>query len=358
MEDDVFLCVLPLYHTFASTTNLLVTMASGCSLFFARSLKSRDIREDIEREGITVLIGVPLLFEHLAASIKRSIEKAPAAKRILFKALKGIATGIGKLFRRNVGTVFFGKQRSKDGLGSLRFCVSGAAALRCDIEDAIDSIGLPILQGYGLTEASPVVAANPPERPKKGTVGPPLDGVEIEISNPNEDGIGEVTVRGDNIMKEYWRNPEATRNTLRDGWLHTGDLGKLDKDGYLKIEGREKDIIVTSGGKNVYPQEIEKLLHESPYILENIVVSAKDKKGNDRVGAIIVPDYDALGSEPALKENLTDDGIRAFISEEVKTRCAGLPDYKKIFDFQIRNDEFPKTPTRKVKRHLVPWIKE
>lgn len=356
--DDVFLCLLPLYHTFATTTNLLIPAAGGCSIIFARSLKSRDIRDDIEREGITILIGVPLLFENIAASIQKGLENTPAVKRILFKTLKGIATGLGKLFRRNVGAAIFGKQRAKGGLGSLRFCISGAAALRRDTEDAISSIGLPIVQGYGLTEASPVVAVNPPQRPKKGTVGTALDGVEIKISNPNDSGIGEVTIRGNNIMKEYWRNPEATKSVLREGWLYTGDLGTLDKDGYLTIVGRKKDVIVTSGGKNVFPQEIEALLLESPYILENVVLSAKDRKGNDRVAAIIVPDYDALGSEPSLKGNLTEGGIKAFISEEVKARCSDLPDYKKIFDFQIRDEELPKTPTRKVKRHLVTWIKE
>lgn len=357
-EDDVFLCLLPLYHTFATTTNFLVTSASGCSVAFARSLKSRDILEDIEREGITVLIGVPLLFEHFAVSIRKGIEQASAGKRVLFKALKGVAAGIGKLFGRNVGKIFFGKQRAKGGLGSLRFCVSGAAALRRDVEDAISSIGLPILQGYGLTEASPVVTVNPPGKPKKGTVGPALGGVELKLSNPNEEGIGEVTVRGDNVMKEYWRNPEATRETLRDGLLYTGDLGTLDRDGYLTIVGRHKDIIVTSGGKNVMPQEIEQLLYNSPFILESIVLGAKDKRGNDRVAAIIVPDYDTLGSEPSLKDNLTEEDIKSVISEEIKKVCGDLPDYKKIFDFQIRDEELPKTPTRKVKRHLVTWIKE
>ncbi len=357
-EDDIFLCLLPLYHTFATTTNFLVTAASGSSVAFARSLKSRDIREDMEREKITVLIGVPLLFDNLAASIRKSVQTAPALKRILFKVLRAIATFIGALIGKNIGAAFFAKQRAKSGLGSIRFCVSGAAALRRDIEDAISSIGLPILQGYGLTEASPVVAANPPQKIKKGTVGPALGGVEVKLSEPNEEGIGEVIVRGDNVMKEYWRNSEATRKALKDGWLYTGDLGTLDKDGYLTIVGRHKDIIVTSGGKNVMPQEIEQLLGDSPFILESIVLGAKDKKGNDRVAAIIVPDYDALGSEPSLKGNLTEEAIKNVISEEIKKVCMDLPDYKKIFDFQIRDEELPKTPTRKVKRHLVTWIKD
>ena len=355
VETDSFLCLLPLYHTFASTTTFLVPAAAGCSITFAKSLKSRDIREDIAREGITILIGVPLLFEHMASSIRDRLDGSPKGKRMLLRIFSGLMAGLGKIFRRKVGSGLYRRELSKKGLGSIRFCVSGAAALRRDVEQVLTDIGLTVLQGYGLTEASPVVTVNPLERPKSGSVGPPLDGVEVRIDSPDGEGVGEVTVRGDSVMKEYWKNPEATANTLKTGWLYTGDLGTIDRDGYLTIVGRKKDIIVTAGGKNIYPESIEAQLNRSPFILESVVLPIPDRKGNDRVAAIVVPDYDALGG---LQGELTEESIRMTISDEIKKTCADLPDYKRIIEFQIRDEELPKTPTRKVKRHLVTWIKK
>ncbi len=354
-ENDSFICLLPLYHTFASTTTFLVPVAAGCSIAFARSLKSREIREDIEREGITIFVGVPLLFEHIASSVRDRLEGSPKGKRLLLRILSGLMTGLGKIFRRRVGSGLYRRELSKKGFGSIRFCVSGAAALRRDVEQVLTDIGLPILQGYGLTEASPVVAANPPERPKSGSVGPPLDGVEVRIDSPDAEGVGEITVRGGNVMREYWKNPEATVSVLRNGWLHTGDLGVIDGNGYLTIVGRKKDIIVTAGGKNIHPESIEAKLNRSPFVLESMVLPVPDRKGNDRVAAIVVPDYDTLGG---LKDELTEEGIRQTISDEIKKVCSELPEYQRIIEFQIRDEELPKTPTRKVKRHLVTWIKE
>ncbi|HER44346.1 MAG TPA: long-chain fatty acid--CoA ligase [Candidatus Eisenbacteria bacterium] len=358
-ETDSFLCLLPLYHTLASTTTFLVPVAAGCTVAFARSLKSRDIREDIEREGITIFVGVPLLFEHIAAAVRDQMEKAPKGGRVLLqsllRALAGFMALLSRIFRRKVGSGLYRRGLSKKGLGSIRFCISGAAALRRDVEQMLTGIGLPVLQGYGLTEASPVVTANPLERPKSGSVGPPLDGVEVRIDSPDGEGVGEVTVRGGNVMKEYWKNPEATAAALRSGWLHTGDLGMLDKDGYLTLVGRKKHIIVTAGGKNIHPESVEAKLNRSPFILESMVLSVPDRKGNERVAAIIVPDYDTLGG---LRAELTEEGIRKTIADEINKACSELPDYKRIVEFQIRDEELPKTPTRKVKRHLVTWIKE
>ncbi len=354
-ENDSFLCLLPLYHTLASTTTFLVPIAAGCSIAFARSLKSREIREDIEREEITIFVGVPLLFEHIASSIRDRLESTPKGKRFLLRIVSGLMVFLGRIFRRRVGSGLYQRELSKKGLGTLRFCVSGAAALRRDVEQALTTIGLPVLQGYGLTEAAPVVAVNPLERTKSGTVGPPLDGVEVRIDSPDADGVGEVTVRGGNIMKEYWNNPEATAGALRNGWLHTGDLGIVDDDGYLTIMGRKKNIIVTAGGKNIHPESIEAKLNKSPFILESMILPLPDRKGNDRVAAIIVPDYDTIGG---LRDELTEEGIRQTIADEIKKVCSELPEYKRIIEFQIRDEELPKTPTRKVKRHLVTWIKE
>jgi long-chain acyl-CoA synthetase len=353
--DEVFLSILPLHHTFASMTNFLVPAFRGSTVAFARSIKPRIILEDIVREGVTLVVGVPLLFEHVATLLAGSAKKA--AKAGLMAKIKGF---FGKLFGR--GKAAQGASGASSGMAAglqnLRFCISGAAALRRDVEAGLTAAGLKILQGYGLTEASPVVAVNPLEKPKPGSVGPALPNVFVDIDAPNEEGVGEIVVRGGNVMKEYFKNPEATAEVIRDGALYTGDLGFLDGDGYLTIVGRRKSVIVTAGGKNVYPDEIESCLGTSGLILECIVMPVEDRKGNTRPGAIIVPDYDAISSMGGAGAQVSDDRIREMISEEIKRICADLPDYKHIHEFRIRDTELPKTTTRKLKRHLVKWTEE
>ena len=351
-SSDVFLSVLPLHHTFASMTDMLVPLFRGATLAFARSLKPRIMLEDIRREKVTVFVGVPLIFEHLARAIP-----APAAGRT-----GGFFGKIAAALRR---VLRFGRRgpRAPEGspaaaLGQIRFCISGAASLRPDIEKALTGAGLKVLQGYGLTEASPVVSVNPLDRPKRGTVGPALPGIEVTIEAPDADGVGEIVVRGPNVMKEYFKNPSATAAVLRGGALYTGDLGRIDRDGFLALVGRRKSVIVTAGGKNIYPDEIEALLNRSPMILECAVLSIKDRKGNARPGAVIVPDYEALAAAPGVQGPGSEDRIREIIAGEIREACAELPEYKHIADFQIRDSELPRTPTRKLKRHLVQWIEE
>lgn len=355
--DDVFLCILPLYHTLATTCDLLAPIYSGATIIFGRSMKSRDIKEDIERENVTVLVGVPLLFDHFVAHMRARVAKVPKLVRALYR----ISLSIKSVFGRLIGRGGRGSARKKldaMGLGSLRFCISGAAALRADTEQVFQQLGLPILQGYGLTEAAPVVSANPMGKIKHGTVGPALPGIEVTIDRPDDAGIGEIVVRGPIVMQGYYKNPDATRNVLHDGRLFTGDLGTVDADGYITILGRKKSVIVTPGGKNIYPDEMEGRLNESPFILESVVLPITDGKGNERVGAIVVPDYDTIGSADQLKGAVTEEGIKEVIASEIKRISADLPDYKHIIDFQIRDEELPRTTTRKLKRHLVTWIKE
>jgi long-chain acyl-CoA synthetase len=351
--DDVFLSVLPLHHTFASMVNFLVPVFRGAAVAFARSIKPRIILEDIQRENVTLIVGVPLLFEHLALLLAGAAG-AGGGKQGLLSRIKG-------WFGRLLGG---GKKAAPSasgaaaGLRRIRFCISGAAGLRRDVEDLLTKAGLKVLQGYGLTEASPVVSVNPLEKPRPGTVGPALPNVFIEIDSPDEDGVGEIVVRGGNVMKEYFRNPQATSSVLRDGALYTGDIGRLDKDGYLTIVGRKKSVIVTAGGKNVYPVELESLLGSSRMILECLVMPVEDRKGNARPGAIVVPDYDAIASIYGSGSPMTEETIRELIAGEIKRLAADLPDYKHIHEFQIRDTELPKTPTRKLKRHLVKWTEE
>ena len=352
-SDDVFLSVLPLHHTFASMVNFLVPVFRGSTVAFARSIKPRIILEDIQREEVTLVIGVPLLFEHIALLFAGAAGTA-GGKNGLFAKIKG---WFGKLFGggRKSASAASGPAAA---LSKIRLCVSGAASLRSDVEAALTGAGLKIIQGYGLTEASPVVSLNPLEDPRPGTVGPALPNVIVDIDHPDGEGVGEIVVRGGNVMKEYFKNPEATSAVLRDGALYTGDLGRLDADGFLTIVGRQKSVIVTAGGKNVYPDEIESLLGSSRLIRECIVLPVEDRKGNPRPGAVIVPDYDAIVSVHGGTGQVSEEAIRELISDEIKRISADLADYKHIHEFRIRDTELPKTPTRKLKRHLVKWTEE
>ncbi len=356
--NDAFLCLLPLHHTFATTCNMLVPLAGGASIVFARSMKSKDIFEDIKREKVSVLVGVPLIYDNLAKAMKKKIEKTPAKKRLFMKFALGISSLLNKLFRKNISRSIFSKKLNAMGLGSLRLCVSGAAPLREDTEKELFSTGFQILQGYGLTEASPVVSVNPLEKPRFQTVGPPLPGVDIMIENPDDEGVGEILVKGPNVMKGYYRYEEQTASVIRNGWLYTGDLGVLDREGYLKVVGRKKSLIVTAGGKNIYPEEIESCINQSPYILESAVVAIRDKKGNETIAAIVVPDYDEISSSEELKGSLDEERVHKLISKELKRLCSHLPHYKRTTSFQVRNEELPKTTTKKLKRHLIKWVEE
>ena len=205
-----------------------------------------------------------------------------------------------------------------------------------------------------MTEASPVISVNPAEAPRPGTIGPPLPGIEVKIDDPDDEGIGEILVRGPSVMWGYYKNPDATEHVFREGWLATGDLGTIDSSGYITFVGRKKSVIVPAGGKNVYPDEIESLLATSPYICENVVLAAKDPRGNERVAAIVVPDLVAIACSPECG-GTSRESVERIIGAEIKRICRALPEYKRVRDFRIRSEELPKTTTRKVKRHLVMW---
>lgn len=351
-QNDVFLSVLPLYHTFASMVNFLVPVFRGATVAFARSIKPRIIIEDIERESVTLVVGVPLLFEHLALLFAGAATTAASKKKGLVSKIKG---WFGKLFGGKSAPAPTG---AAAGLKNIRFCISGAAGLRNDVEATLTGAGLKVLQGYGLTEASPVVSVNPYDNPRPGTVGPALPNVIIDIDDPDAEGIGEIVVRGGNVMQGYFKNPEATAEVLRNGALYTGDLGRLDKDGYLTIVGRKKSVIVTAGGKNVYPDELESLLGASRMVLECIVMPVDDRKGNSRPGAVIVPDYDAIVSMQGGTGKVSEETIHEMIAGEIRRINEELADYKHIHEFRIRDSELPKTQTRKLKRHLIKWAEE
>jgi len=236
--------------------------------------------------------------------------------------------------------------------GHIRLFISGAAGIDPQIAKGFRELGISLVQGYGLTECAPIVALNRDIYYKDEAAGLPLPDLQVEIDNPDEDGIGEIKCKGSSVMLGYYENPEATAEAIRDGWFYTGDSGFFDEDGFLHITGRKKNVIITGNGKNVFPEEIETLLNRSPYIKESLVYGKGQSDGDTVICAKIVPDIDKIKDD---KENnlIPDESVEKIIEKEVKDVNKTLISYKHIKEFTVQEEEFIKTTTKKIKRHEV-----
>ncbi|GAB4318181.1 MAG: AMP-binding protein [Candidatus Zixiibacteriota bacterium] len=352
-DHDMLLSILPIHHSFESTAGLLYPLSIGAQVAYARSLKSNEIIADLRTTKATIVLGVPLLFENIVNSINRKLKQAPPVKRRLVASLMALSRAGRKAGWSTAGRTLLRNMRVKAGLDSIRLMVSGGAALPAHVAEFLDTIGLPLLQGYGLTETSPVLTVNRPGKYRYDTVGPPLPDTEITIIDPGSDGIGEIAARGPMVMKGYWKMPEETAAVFRDGWLLTGDLGSIEPDGHVKISGRSKNIIVTGAGKNVYPEEIEALMVARDEILELVVYGlTRPGKIGETVAAVIVPDAEWYReNNPATWQDET--ALFRDIERIVREECEKLAPFKRIASIEIRRDPFEKTSTRKIKRHLV-----
>ena len=349
---DVFLSVLPLHHTFEATCGFLTPLTKGCTVIYARSLKSREIVEDMAANRPTVMCGVPLLFEKMFQGFRRKIEAAPPATRVAFRGLYGLSA-VSHRLGMNGGRRLFESTLRNAGMDSLRLMVSGGAALPTPVGRFFSRIGLPLLQGYGLSEAAPVVSVNRLHDNRSASVGPPLPGVEISIADPDTNGIGEILVRGGNVMPGYKDAPEINAEIIVDGWLHTGDVGHFT-DGHLYITGRCKNLIVTAAGKNIYPEELEEKLAESQHVLEALVYAGqRSDKQREEVRAIIVPDLEEFSLPPGVSPDQAQrHHIQTVMREVVKRVNSELADYKRIAGFDLRFEELEKTSTQKIKRFV------
>jgi len=348
---DRFLSVLPLHHTFEATCGLIVPLLSGCSVYYVKELNSREILDGIKKHRVTHFISVPLLYEKIYHGILNAVKKAPPTRRALFNLTFAAVKGLHAVSGWNLGGKAFASFRRKAGLDSLRLMVSGAAPLPIEISKNYRLLGFNFVEGYGMTEASPVLSVNPSERVKFGSVGPVLDNVEIRIEGPDDRGIGEIVVRGPMVMRGYDGNPEETSKVIKDGWLYTGDMGRLDRDGYLYILGRKKGVIVSAAGKNIYPEEIEAALLKSPYILETLVQGTKAERGREEVAALIYPDLESIAAEVNIgPADLSDADIKKIIDPEVRRIGSSLADYKRVKHITIVRHELEKTSSRKIKR--------
>lgn len=338
LPDDNFMVILPLHHSFAFTTCLVTPIASGTRMSFAESL--RTVGENIREAAPTLVIAVPLLFEKVYNRLLAGL-KANRAGNLLWKL--GIREPVRKGIREKLG-------------GKIRLLITGGAPADAQLLNALEAFGLKTREGYGLTETAPVLTLSPFEEAiRPGSCGKILPGIEMQVFDPNEEGVGELAAKGDNIMKGYYNNPTATEEVFRDGWFLTGDLGYIDDDGYVFITGRKKALIVNREGKNIYPEEVELQVNQSPLILEAVVLGYRPPGENvgEQVGIIVVPNEEGLiALEASEKRKLSEKEIEARLRAEVKKQAAALASYKHPRRIQIRWEEFNKTSTGKIKRYL------
>jgi long-chain acyl-CoA synthetase len=332
------LSVLPLHHTFEFSCGLLVPLMLGAEITYLDELTADRLAEALNTGRIHAMIGVPALWQLLH---RRLTQELGARPRVVEAAIQAAMALHGELRNRtpfNVGKLLFWPIHNRFG-GKLRLLVSGGSALPEEVQKTFHELGFDLTEGYGLTEAAPVLSVTLPEnRLRTRTVGPPLPGVEIRIENPDSDGVGEVLAKGPNVMAGYLDDPQATREVLADGWLRTGDLGRLDEDGHLMLVGRMKDLILDASGKNVYPDELEELYGATPLIKELSIVGLPDGKGQERIACLCVPAS-------------RDD--RAAVEEHFARISSDLPFWKRVKIVHLWETDLPKTATRKVKRPLV-----
>lgn len=348
--EDRFLSVLPIHHTYECTCGFLCPLYAGASAHYARSLKT--VVEDLQKVKATILLGVPLLYDKMFKRIYKSIQEDKVKSKIVPPLVKltNIADAIGW---KGAKKIVFGELHKRFG-GSIRLFIAGGAAPDPKVAKGLREFGFNFIQGYGLTETAPIVALNRLYAFKDDAAGLPLPGVEIKINNPDEEGIGEIYVRGENVMLGYYKNIQLTQEAFENGWFKTGDLGYFDEDGFLHIAGRKKNVIIANNGKNVFPEEIEDLLNRSPFIQECMVYGEKDEKHDEVIAVQIVTDAEAF-IEYSEKNNIpiTPELVNNIIAEEIKKVNKELASYKQIRKFYIRETEFEKTTTQKIKRYLI-----
>lgn len=342
-KSDLFFSILPLHHTYECTIGFLLPIYSGASIAHCEGL--RYIAKNMQEFHPSVILCVPLLLEKLHKNIVKNMNNSLPEK---YKENKN-ENPFSKLpfFIKMIV-----KTKVKNTLGGrLRVFIVGAAAANPNILSDFRNLGLNSLQGYGLTECSPLVAGNTDFFQKDDSAGLPIPNVEYKIDNPNSEGVGEIIVKGPNVMIGYYNNEEETKKAIRNGWFYTGDLGKIDENGYLYITGRCKSVIVTKNGKNIYPEEVEYYLNDNPLISESLVLGIKkDNDDETYINAQIYPNMEAI--KESLKGSIpTKEELWKIISDVVNSVNKKLPNYKHIKNFVIRDQEFEKTTTQKVKRY-------
>jgi len=347
--EDKFLSVLPMHHTYECTCGMLCPLYCGASAHYARSLKT--IVDDLINVKATVMLGVPLLFDKMFKRIYKQINEDKVKSKII-KPLIKVTDVFAFIGWKNSKKVIFAELHKKFG-GSIRMFIAGGAAPDPKVAKGLREFGFTFVQGYGLTETSPIVALNRLGSFKDDAAGIPLPNLQVKINEPDQDGIGEIYIKGPSVMLGYYKNQKLTDEAFSDGWFKTGDLGCFDKDGFLHIPGRMKNVIIANNGKNVFPEEVEDILNRNPFIQESLVFGEKDVKHDEIIAVQIVTDAEAF-IEYSQKNNIsiTEELIHNIIDEAIKNANKELASYKQIKKFYIRDKEFEKTTTQKIKRYL------
>ena len=339
---DTMLSFLPIHHTFECTVTFLFGFYSGATIAFCDGLKY--IQKNLAEYKVSVFVAVPLVLETMYKKIQKAINDQGKTKlintmvkisKLLLKCKIDIRKKVFKQILDNFG-------------GNLRVVFYGSAPMNKDTIIGFNNFGIDLIQGYGLTETSPVVSAESDKEKRPGSIGLALPSLNVKISNPDENGEGEITVKGPSVMLGYYNNEEENKKALKDGWFYTGDYGYIDKDGFIWITGRKKDIIVLRNGKNVYPQEIAFLINKLPYVKESLVYQRERNSTDTMLCAKIVYDEDILKETFGEK---TEKEYKALIFEDIKEINKTLPVFKHVKSISITTKEFVKTTTQKVKRY-------
>ncbi len=348
VEDDRLLSVLPIHHSFEFACGLLLPLSMGARIIYLDEINPDRLSYGLKEGRVTCMVGVPALWQLLERRIRGEVKERGALVKLGFNTMLDINLGAGKSIGIDFGRLLFGSVHNRFG-GNIRMLISGGAALPKPTQDLFVGIGLPLAEGYGLTEAAPVLTASVPKPGAKvGHVGKPIPGVEVRIVDPDDNGVGHVQARGPNVMKGYYGNETATKATFtEDGWLKTGDLGKLDRKGRLVLSGRAKDVVVTAAGENIYLDDVENTLGELSYVKEYSLVGVSDPRGGERLAMLAVPDDSSAEARASMH-----DKARESIDEAV----AKLPGFQRPAVIHLVDADLPRTPKREPHRTKIRQV--
>ena len=337
------LSVLPMHHTYELTCHVFTGLYQGIFIAICEGL--RYIQQNLKESKATVMLAVPIVFETMHKKVWKQAEASGAAGKM--KTMMNLARKTKLYNKQDVMRRMFAKIHTSLG-NNVELFIAGGAAINPQVIKDYEALGIPMIQGYGMTENAPIIAVNRDRFSKAESVGKPMPGTEVKIINKDADGIGEIICKGPSVMIGYYDDPKATAEVLRDGWLYTGDYGRLDEEGFLYICGRKKNVIVAKNGKNIFPEEIEYLLLEQPFIEEVVVYGALDKRNDDIVvKAEIFPNFENIRETFG---DIDEKKLQNVIKESIEEINDKMPAYKRVKRFKLRDEEFEKTATRKIKR--------
>ena len=344
-HNDVGLSVLPMHHTYELTCHVFTSIYQGCCVAICEGLKY--IVKNMAEAQATVMLGVPLIFESMHKKVWKKAEESGKADKM--RTAIQISKKLDRFNIKSTKKLFKAVHQAMGG--NMKLLISGAAAIDPVVIENFNAMGFTMFQGYGMTENSPIIAVNKDRYYKPASVGLPMPGTEIKIIDEDENGVGEIICKGDSVMIGYYNDPGETERVLVDGWLHTGDFGYFDSDGFLYISGRKKNVIVTKNGKNIFPEEVEFYLNKCGCIKEVVVWGKDDEKSGDTVVcAEIFPDYTAVEETYG---KLSKEELKRILRKEIDEINEQMPLYKRVKRFEIREEEFEKTTTRKIKRYTA-----